>query len=303
MRAILHTLWLALVAASILAACDKDQSATGADAKKAMGLYAQGYNALLEDPKRLIGGYFSAFEGGGEPHLTDPSFAQQKLKEAREAFASAKEAAPKSLPLGPKADAALAAAEGAITVYASAYKYYQAESYKDDKGAQGKQLSEKMTAARKSFDGAISALGDAMDEIEDAQAVDEIKKHTDGKDYGYWFRFYTHEAKHFVVALTRGETAKLPEVAKALAPHDAALAEFVAKKGHKLNDSFKNYADAASDFQGEVKKLLRLLGAGKTFDDRETGQAADGVINAYNRMISIGNALYQVEGVDNLKDQ
>ena len=50
MRAILHTLWLALVAASILAACDKDQSATGADAKKAMGLYAQGYNALLEDP-------------------------------------------------------------------------------------------------------------------------------------------------------------------------------------------------------------------------------------------------------------
>ncbi|HEU0035653.1 MAG TPA: DUF3829 domain-containing protein [Kofleriaceae bacterium] len=292
-------------------ACKKDQSATGADAKQAMGLYAQGFNALLDDPKRLIAGYFSTIEVGEKggidlsrsPRLSDAGFAQRKVKEAKEAFAQAKEAAPASLGIGPKADAAVAAAEQALATYETAFKYYQAESYKDDKGAQAAKLHEQMIAARKAFDGAMAAMGDAMDAIEDAQANDEITKYEGDKSYRYWFRFYTQQAKRFVTTLTKtSEPAKLREAAKALAVHDAALGAFVAAKGGKLNDTFKTYAEYATSFQAEVTKLMRLVDAGKTFEDRETGEAADAVIGAYNRLVSMNNTLYQVEAVGKLED-
>jgi len=314
MRALFRATSLALVAVLILTACNKDPSTTGADAKRAMGLYAKGFNALLEDPKRLVAGYFSSITAGPkgidltqQPHLSDSTFAQRKVKEAREAFTAANEAAPDSLALAPKAEAAVAAAEQAVTTYDTAYKYYQAESYKDDKGAQAKQLHEQMIAASKTYDAALDALSAAMESIEDAQSKDEINKYAGDKNYSYWFRFYTHEAKRFVTAVTRAKSPadlqQLSAAAQTLATHDAALAAFAAKKGKRLNDSFKNYVDTATSFQAEVKKLLRLTEAGKTFEDDETAQAADAVIDTFNRLIRIGNTLYQIEGVDNLKDQ
>ena len=38
----------------LVTACKKDPSVTGSDAKKAMGLYATGFNALLADPKGML---------------------------------------------------------------------------------------------------------------------------------------------------------------------------------------------------------------------------------------------------------
>ena len=309
---LLTTLLIACFA--LAAACKKDQSATGADAKKTIGLYATGFNALLADPKRLIAGYFSSLPGDKapdferKPSLSDAGFATSKLKEAREAFASAHEAAPESLAsLQPIADATLAAADKAITTYTEAYRYYEAETFKDDKGVKGKQLHEQMIAASDAFDAAMSKLSDGMDAIEDAQTTDEIKKYASDKDYSYWFRFYSHEVKRFVVAVSRASTpedvAKLPALAKALAPVDADLAAFVTKKGAAISSTFKTYADDAVTFQSETKTLMRLLEAGKTFADTEVDQAAEAVVRAFNGLINMGNALIQVEAAGTLKDE
>ncbi len=309
---LLPTLLIACLA--IACACKKDQSATGADAKRAIGLYAQGFNALLADPKRLVSGYFSSLpadkvpDATQKPSLLDAGFATSKLKEAKEAFTSAHDAAPESLAsLQPAAEAALASAEKAIATYVDAYRYYEAEGFKDDKGAKGKQLHEQMIAASNAFDTGMAKLSDGMEAIEDAQTTDEIAKYASDKDYSYWFRFYSHAVKPLVVAVSRTRTpddaAKLPAIVKSLAPIDAELAAFVAKKGAAISSSFKTYADDAIAFQGETRKLMRLLEAGKTFEDSEVDQAADAVVRAFNNLINMGNALYQIEGVNNLKDE
>jgi hypothetical protein len=300
-----------IAALAIAAACKKDQSATGADAKQAMGLYAKGFNDLLADPKRLIGDYFSSIPADKpldferKPSLMGSSFAASKIKEAREAFAAARDAAPESLAaLAPAADAALAAADKAIAIYDTAYKYYEAETYKDDKGEQAKQLRDQMIAASKEFSGAINKLSDGMESIEDAQVADEIAKHADDKDYSYWFRFYSQQAKLVVNAVSReGSPEKIGAAVKALAPIDDQLAAFVKAKGGKLSSSFKTYINNATSFQAATTKLMRLLDAKKPLDDREVGAAADAVIFAYNQLVSYGNSLYQIEAVKNLKDE
>jgi hypothetical protein len=261
----------------------------------------------------LIAGYFQSIPAGDAPDLTrspglsDATFATRKLKEARTSFTAANEAAPESLKIGPAAEAAVSAAEKALAIYDTAYKYYQAETFKDDKGAKGKELHAQMTAARKTFDETMTKLSDSMEAIEGAQMADEIAKYADDKSYSYWFRFYTQQAKQVVVQLTRASSAadlqKVVAAIKALAPHDQGLAAFVAKKGPKLSSTFKSYADNATSFQAEATKLVRLIEAGKTFDDAELGTAADAVIGAFNRLISMNNTLYQVEAVNNLKDE
>jgi uncharacterized protein DUF3829 len=304
-----------LIAIALLgpSACKKDESLTGADAKKTMGLYAKGFNALLADPKRMLSGYFSTLPAdkpldfSRKPTLFDDHFVAGKVKEAKEAFAAAKESAPKSMAtLDAPAQQALAAIDKATAVYGEAYAYYQAEGYKDDKGDKGKKLHEQLIAASKEFNGALNKLSDGMSAIEDAQAADEIAKYDD-KSYSYWFRYYTQQAKLFVVALERAnspeEIGKLAAIAKTLAAANEQLAAFANGKGAALNSSFKNYYKDAVALDGEVKKLMRLVGEGKTFADRELGQAADGVTSAYNILVEMGNALYQVEGVNNLKDE
>ncbi len=303
-----------LIACLAIAACKKDQSATGADAKHTVGLYAKGFNALLADPKRMISGYFSSLPANQppdlarKPSLLGASFATSKLKEARDAFAAANEAAPESLSaLHPAADAALAAADKAVTTYEAAYKYYEAESYKDDKGAGAKQLHDQMIAASRAFDAAMAKLSDGMEAIEDAQTVDEIAKYASDKDYSYWFRYYNQQSKQLVNAVSRASTpeeiAKLPAAAKAMSAVDAELSAFVAGKGTKLPSTFKSYADDATAFQAETKKLMRLLEAGKTFEDATVGQAAEAMVRAYNNLITMSNALYQVEAANVLKDE
>ena len=295
-------------------ACKKDQSATGAEAKKAMGLYAQGFNALLADPKRLITGYFSSLPAGKDPDLSrkpslsSSSFVPSKLKEARDAFASAKDAAPTSLAsLEAPAQRALTAMDKAVALYDEAYKHYEAEAYKDDGGAKAKQLHAQLTSARKELDDAMAKMGDALSSIEDVQAADELARFADDKDYGYWFRYYNQQAKLYLTQVERAEApadlAKLPAAAKTLAAASADLVKFTAGKGAKLHTSFRNYAERATTFDAEVAKLTRLIAAGKTFRDRELGDTYDALISAYNGLINTGNALYQVEGVHALKDE
>src|ERR1043165_5826379 len=97
----MHRFLIALV--FLITACKKDPSVTGSDAKKAMGLYAQGFNSLLEDPKRMLRSYFSSVPPDGmpdpktPPHLMSDSFAASKIKDAKDAFAKAKEARPDTL--------------------------------------------------------------------------------------------------------------------------------------------------------------------------------------------------------------
>jgi len=292
----------ALALLFVVTACKKDPSVTGSDAKTAMGLYAKGFNALLADPKRMLSSYFSSVPPDGAPdpkgqppHFMGGGFVDNKIKEAREAFAAAKEARPESLAqLDAPAQAAIAAIDKAAAAFAQVEKYYQAETFKDDKGAKAKELHGQLVAADKAFGEAMRQLGDGLSKIEDEQAADELAKYADDKDYSYYFRWYTQQAKKFLNVVEAGDKTKLPDAAKAQAAATGELQKFVAGKGTKLNSTFKSFADYADSFQAEATKLVR---------DGDMDKGYDPVVSAYNQIITMGNSLYQVEGVGALKDQ
>lgn len=301
---------LVLVTALLLGtACKKDNSATGEPAQEAMGLYAKGFNGLIADPKQMITEYFDNIpeagpEPGSKPRLFPrQNFGASKIKEAREAFAAAKSAAPASLAkLAPPADKAIVAIEKVATAFTEAQKYYDAENYKDDNFARGKQLHAQMLEATAQFQAALHELEDGLSVIEDQQAVAELAKHTD-KGYGYWFRYYNIEAKKLLHAV---ESASTPDERKALVAAfqpivtaNDELAKFVASKGSSVNGSFNAYVSSASSFHATAVKLMRLVkdGAG---DDKAIAQETESLIRGYNSLVSMANSLYQVEGANAL---
>jgi hypothetical protein len=196
------------------------------------------------------------------------------------------------------ADRAIAAIDEVATEFAAAHAYYDAENYKDDQFAKGKQIHEKITVAAKQFGDAIEELEVGLNGIEDAQAVAELQSYKDASDYSYWFRFYNIEAKQFVRAVDHARTpeqkAQLAAVLPALTTATADLEKFVDSKGTKLNQAFNAYLGVARSFHSLATKLVRETKSG--------GQAPDSsmLIGAYNNMVELANSLYKVEDAGGL---
>ena len=296
---------IALVA---VASCKKDQSATGDDAKEAMGLYAKGYNKLLSDGNGLVERYFDTIPKAGpklddKPRLFPDTFAASGIKEARASFEKANAAAPKSLEkLPPIATKLLAAADKITSIYFDAQKYYDAERYKDDKGAKAAEFHSAMLAASKEFSSAMSEMGDALSGIEDAQAADELKKYEGDKSYSYWFRYYNQQAKKFLdVAEKATDPAKLRPAYAATADAYKAIGELVKSKGNDLNSSFGSFAHDTDSFDAAATKLLRIADEKHSLDTPEFGAAYKELVNNYNSLVNMANSLYDVEAAGGLK--
>jgi Protein of unknown function (DUF3829) len=299
-----------LALALLFTACKKDNSTTGEPAREAMGLYAKGFNALIADPKGMITEYFEKLPDGPQPDSKPRLFAKQnfatsKISEARDAFVAAKKSAPASLAgLAAPADQALVAIDKVAVAFTAAHKYYDAENYKDDSFAKGKELHGQMVEASKQFQVALHQLEDGLSVIEDQQATDELKKYAGDRGYSYWFRAYNIEAKKFLTAVERADA---PEPRAALATAftpmqkaDEELAKFVEAKGTKLNASFKAYVGAAGRYNASAVKLLRLVKDAKP-DEAAIGREFDALVSGYNSLVSMANSLYQLEGADALK--
>lgn len=296
-------------ALALLVACKGDASTTGAGAQEAMGFYAEGFNTLIREPKEMIKTYFDAIPDAGPDDKSNPHlFPYRNLnafKQARAAFDKAKAAAPKSLTdLGPAADQAVAAAERLQQAYAAAQTYYEGENYKDDQFAKGKELHTQMVAATKDYRAAIGKLETGLSKIEDAQATQELAKFADAKGYSYWFRHFNIEAKNFLNAV---EAVEAPEQLAALeaafqpvATAHEQLDKFVAGKAQGINTTFGSYAGQASSFHATGSKLIRLTKAAK-LDSAAYDREQQALIERYNGLIDMGNALYKLEAAKMLK--
>ena len=301
---------IVLVLALALLGCKKDNSTTGEPAREAMGLYAKGFNALIGDPKQMITEYFDNLPDGPQvgtkPRLFPrQNFGSSKITEARDAFVAANKAAPPSLAgLAAPAEEALVAIDKVAVAFTAAQKYYDAENYKDDGFAKGKELHAQLVEAARQFQGALNKLEDGLSTIEDQQAVTELAKHTSDRGYSYFFRFYNIEAKKFLHAVERADApeqrAALATAFAPMAKADAELAEFVTAKGTKLNTTFKAYVSSASSFNASAVKLLRLVKEPKT-DEAEIGREVEALVRNYNGLVTMANTLYQLEDVDVLK--
>ena len=293
-----------------LGACKKDQSTTGESAQESMGLYAKGFNALIDSPMEMVKEYEDKIPEAGPPGddqkprlFPRQNFADNKIKEARDAFAAAKKAAPKSLEaLGPVADRAIAGAEKSLKIFTDAHKYYDAEDYKDDQFAKGKALHTQMMAAIGEFRGAIRELQAGLSKVEDEQAASELTKYKQDS-YGYWFRFFNQQAKKFVdTTQAAGSPEELAKLEESFKPIDAAftgLQAFLASK-NPPQATFKAYTDSAGRFHSTGKKLLRAIKEGQA-DGNALTQAGNSLVSDYNTLVSLANSLYELEGNDLLK--
>lgn len=305
-----HILFALTFTLAVLSGCKKDNSTTGEPAQQSMGLYAKGFNTLIKDPKEMIKEYFGAIPQDGPDPKSKPrlfprqNFAARGIKEAREAFDQAKAAAPPSMAkLGTAADAAIKAIGDVEQIFTEAQKYYEAENYKDDQFAKGKDLHGKMVAAAKAFNTAVGELESGLSAIEDEQARTELAKYEGAKDYSYWFRFYNIEAKKFLSAVEAAESpeqlAKLDAAFQPLSAASDGLGKFVTGKADKLNASFRAYNSQATSFHNSATKLMRLA-KDPNRDDKALGREMDMLVSSYNNLISTGNSLYDLEAANAL---
>lgn len=305
MRFVVVSLALAIASVGCSNSSSKSDSPTGDSAQEAMGHYAKGFNALLDEPNRMVSDYFDRIPSDGPDTKSPPKLfprhthAGNDITEAKEAFKAGKAAAPQSMAnLAPAADKALAAIDKVSTVFAAAHKYYDSQDYKDDGFAKGKQLHQDMVASSKDFKDAINELQTGLSAIEDQQATAELAKYNP-KQYSYWFRYYNQQAKKFLNKVEAGG-----DPSEAFNPVDKALTDMTAMAAEKSppNTVFKTYIDTATRYHSTAKKLLRAI---KEADDKknadQVNQLNGALVDAYNGLVSSARGLYSMEANDLLK--
>lgn len=324
-KGLLSALMIACFAAGAAPAtgCKKDQSATGETAQNAMGLYAEGFNVLIADPQNLIEEYFKEIPEEG-PNETEKyklfprqNFARRKIDDAKKSFAAAKSGAPASLAkLPPMADATIASIEKVYAAFDAAQKYYDAENYKDDKFAKGKEIHAQMLASAKEFKAALHALSDELSAIEDAQSESELKKFNESSAR-YWFRFGNNRAKKLLAVVHKDLSdtyVKDLEAALAeFAPVKDGVVKFVAANGAGLQagvkNVYENYRERVESLFATATKVKRAAadlvnGDGKNNKaglERALNSELEAATRDYNQMVSTANTLYDLEGNGVLK--
>ncbi|HEY3498075.1 MAG TPA: DUF3829 domain-containing protein [Polyangiaceae bacterium] len=270
-------------------------------AKQSMGHYAEGFNALISSPQEMVKRYMNEFpqegpEDGKKYHLfPQHTSAETKIGEAKKEFAAAAKSAPDSLKhLEPLATATVADIEKVAAVYKSAYAYYQAEDFKDDKGAKGKQIHADFLKASAAFRENIDKFENALSEIEGKQADEELKEYADKETYSHQFRFFNRQANKLINAKPEGYLAAYPAVESAY----TGLETFAKAKG-AAQPAFKSYADAAERFFAEAKKLKRGIEAKDK--EEQLDSIRDTLTSNYNTLVNISNSLRQLEANNLLK--
>ncbi|WP_437913700.1 DUF3829 domain-containing protein [Sorangium sp. So ce302] len=313
MRALYRVLALVLVTAGAPAckkiagmATDAVQGSSNDPAKsstavEAMGHYATGFNALIGDPQDMIKNYYREFpESGpveGKKHHLFPKHtsAEGKIAEAKKEFAAAAKIAPDSLKhLEPLASATVTDIEKVAVTYKSVHGYFQAEDFKDDKGAKGKTLHTQFLQEAAAFREDIDKFETALSEIALKQAEEELKEHTDKNTYSYQFRYFNHQANELVSVKRDGFLALYPTVETAY----NELQAFTKGKGTP-QATFKAYADAADRFFAEAKKLKRGI-EGKEKEE-QLDSISESMTSNYNNLVSLSNSLRSLEANNLLK--
>lgn len=304
----------ALVAASafMVLGC-QDKGIHGNTGHNTMGLYAEGYNTIIDEVPDLLERYFqnTPEEGPTLQTLTEKKtslcsgagFFEMKRKEVQDKFAKAKQESNKELEhLGPLADALWASSSEIITLSDEYCKYIQAEDFKDDKGAKAKEWHPKWVAAADKYDAARDKFSAELDKIESAQLTADIEKYAKDKSYSYWFRHFNHESKKFVDKV-RTDQAGFAKHYKELEPIYSGLSEFTKGKGSGLHTSFKSYQDSADRFFADVKKLNRAVAEAKDEEARKKviEDTFDNLVSGYNGLVGFYSSLTSLEGMDQLK--
>lgn len=308
--------WLALVTsgATAVIGCNKDNDSTATESAApepskpeevaVMGQYAEAFNALIDKPQACLDEYFQRIpaEGpvAGEQYrlFARHSLAAPALNTAKSRIAAASKEAPKSLKhLEPLANAALADLERAVAHFSEVHKYYDSESYRDDEGAKGQELHQEMVKLAQAYRTSISQFEAALAEVEERHNEAELKKYEKDKGYSYWFRAFNFEANRLVKA---SDNERFREQHKAFETAYRGLKAFSDSKQGELHATFKSYLNQAESLHSTALKASRAIAEPKP-NPAAISRLRDDLIDDYNTVVSVTNALYQLEANELLK--
>ncbi len=277
----------------------------GPDAgQQTLGLYARGFNLLIDDPQECLTEYFDdvsldgPLEGKVYRFFPAQTRGSIEITNAKKSFKQAAAGAPASLShLEALGTAAIKNLEEACSTFAEVHKYYDAEDFKDDQGKKGKALHSRMVKLAESTQESMKKLEMALSKIEEEQSKKELAEYEKNKSYSYWFRLFSFESKKLL-------GVKDPkEFQKRYAAVDQAyegLKSFATSKGDATNAAFKSFMSQADRFHSTAKKMSRALEK-KEPNAQKLDNMQNQLTNAFNTIVSIGNTLRELEANDLLK--
>ena len=261
----------------------------------AMAKYAKGYNKVTGVMKSTIEAYQRGVDGQFPPSRKPILVAvgvDRDLDDGAKSFEEAKKLTPDTHgELPALADNVLKTARDVHKDFGEAKAYYDAENYKDDKGAKGKTIHDKMTKDVKAYREAVDKLDAKLEAIEEKLSTAELAKHSDPATYGHQFRAYNSTAKRFLKA-----TDDPKKVQAALEAEEAAYKKvkaFADGKGSELQATFKGYMKQVENFHSQATVVAR--NARDKAPENETNRNLNQLTSRYNNLIQLGNSLYDLE--------
>jgi len=308
---------LMLVVGVALGSCDKlkevaeqavKQATDSNPAREMLAHYANGYNEVLNRFPGLIKEYVGDIPLDQVPSaelrisLFSAGPVDMSLKTITDSFNAAAKVAPdKYKHLQPMADELLITCKELAAVYRDADKYYEAEDYKDDDYAGGKEIHGRMKVAVEKYQKAMRTFDAALSGEEDKLMKAELAQYTDDKDYGYWIRFVPHEAKK-TLAIVQSPKTDVAGASKAVEDFITVYnnVKVFADGKPELNQAFKGLVDQAGTFVGTLKRFRRAIQAEQQ-DSDEINRELDRIVTDYNNLIGLQNSLFQLESYGQLK--
>jgi len=273
-----------------------------------LSAYAKGYNEVLNSFQDIVDNYSRAIPLDKEPsaelgriNFFGSGNYDMALKTIKEAFDAAADAGPEKYKhLHPLANELYGSCQELARIYGDARAYYDAEDFKDDDFARGKEIHGKMRLAQERFDKALRQMEAALSVEEDKQMEAELADFDDKTTYGYQFRQAHFKAKQTLRIIDSYES-DIDAIEKAIDDFVAAYEELKAFADGKadLHVTFKAYVDQVEGFVGAIKRFRRELKAEERDPDK-LRQEHDAIVSAYNTIISLRNALAELEGYGQL---
>lgn len=312
--AALSLLMLATSGLVSLAACDKTKEApaeenAAAEPVKAeelatMGHYADAFNAMIDKPQACFDEYFKHVPAEGPVTgqryrlFARHSMAEAGLSTAKTRLAAASNQAPESLGhLEPLAKAALADLERVVKLFAEVHKYYDSESDADDQGAKGRELHKQMVTLADSYRENIDRFEAALSEVEQRHNQAELEKYEKDKGYSYWFRAFNFQANQLLKASDKQRYAQIFENLETV---HRGLKSFVESREGEVHATFKAYLNQADRLHSTALKTSRAMREPKP-NDAAISKLRGQLVDDYNSVVSVTNALYELESNSLLK--
>jgi len=289
---------------------------TVADAEKgaqhAIGLCTNAFNRIVRLTNQVGKEYISAVGGEAPPKPSsmatgwcsscDTSLGHQEMKTAAGLIAEAKAKPPvgSMANLPAKLESLHTTATVMLAVAADARRYYNAETFKTDKGAGGLEIHHKLLAARKAMRADLQAASKMLDDNDRMLVEAELKQYEATKGARYWFRKCSLATK-LALGLVRGnDQAAATAAATELKTCASAYQAFADGQGATLHTAVKGHLLNVQSFSEIVQRTIPHLADPKT-PSYTIDADMQNLSGAYNNVVQSSNALYQIENQVGLK--